>query len=61
METIKEKRRFTGKLSGFANKTERNFWNKNLWAYLRGHELFRFGISKTTGEPQWYKVSQVFE
>jgi hypothetical protein len=62
MITNDEKRRhFTGKLSGFANNVERNFWNKNLKAYLRGWSQFTFGISKTTGHPQWYPTAEAWK
>lgn len=38
----KIKRRFTGKLTGFITKEERNFSKKALKAYLAGKEHFRY-------------------
>ena len=58
MNIKEEKRRFfTGKLSNFISKTERNFEKKNLRAYLKGHERFKFGRNKVTGEDNWFPVS----
>jgi hypothetical protein len=54
------KRKFTGKLTDFQSKRERNFSKKALKAYIKGKQRFRYG-SNIKGEPQWYPVPQEFE
>lgn len=55
-----KKRTFGGKIENFINKEERNFENKHLKAYLKGHEKFRFGFDLKSKEPLWYRVKEIF-
>ncbi len=59
-DKVKVKRKFTGKLTDFQSKRERNFSKKALKAYIQGKERFRYG-SNMKGEPQWFPVPQKFE
>lgn len=63
-------RRFTGKTEGFADKKERNFFDRMLKAYLKGDTRFCFGYEKDiTGEVitgkegkirKWFNVQQEY-
>lgn len=59
MRDVKEKRRFTGKLSGFVSKQERNFCKKQLKAYLRGWTHFKYG-KNTDGTPKVHETPQEY-
>lgn len=53
------RRYFTGKLSGFESKAERNFQKKNLKAYIQGKQWFVFGRNPDyLGRPMYYKTSE---
>lgn len=50
----KTKRKFTGKLTNFISKEERNFCKKQLKAYLKGWEWFSYKQNE-------YKTPQIIE
>lgn len=61
MKTIKEelkRRTFTGKLSGFISKIERNGQKKALNAYLAGKNYYIFGTNSITGKPNIIPVPE---
>ena len=55
-------RKFTGKLSGFSDKVQRNFYKKALKAYIRGKSEFAFGINPNDllERPMKYKTPQKY-
>lgn len=64
-----KRRKFTGKLTGFAirfnkdgsrDNSESNYWGKALRAYLKGKPQFRFGKSIVTGDIAWYKTPEAW-
>ncbi len=53
------RRRFTGKLSGFQSKAERNFAKKALKAYIKGKQRFQYGWD-IKGNPRYVPVPQEY-
>lgn len=54
------RRRFLGKLDNFNNRTEQAFEKRNLKAYLKGEDKFKFGFKTTEDNkriPQWFDTA----
>lgn len=61
MKKENEKRRsFGGKIDNFENDVERNFEKKHLRAYLKGFQLFKFGLNAITKRPNMVAVKEVW-
>jgi len=52
-------RQFLGKTENFENKTERNYYNKMLRAYIKGASRFVFGRDKDKN-PRVFHVQQKY-
>lgn len=56
----KKEREFMGKLVGpYMNKQEKNMEKKRLKAYLKGEELFSFGVNPMTRKPYLFRVDNM--
>jgi len=52
---VKSLRSFGGKISDFKDKSEKDYEQKHLKAYLKGFKFFRHGF-ETNGEPAYFPV-----